>query len=225
MPKVLKPNIFWPILSYNVKTCLLLYSKSLDNGRTPEAGKQDQCPFHSHWSFYKQIRAFFVFLVPVFEGPLLSKVALLIFVFGHMWWKLLTFTRGSHTFTLTRGEISSECVTKGVIGRTSAEYGEESEISIKWIWNSWSSRLCSLRYSVFSFIFPCIHRQFGLECSAKKICVWFRSGPLLMRGMEGLVGPWRLQICHIRKSPQLAPASGPPPSPHPSTLYYMSATK
>ena len=83
---------------------------------------------------------------------------------------------------------------------------EESEISIKWIWNSWSSRLCSLRYSVFSFIFPCIHRQFGLECSVKKICVWSGSGSLLMRGMEGLVGPWHLQICHIRKSPQLAPA-------------------
>ena len=169
--------------------------------------------------------AFFVFLVPVFEALLHSKVALLVFVFGRMWWKLFTFTRGSHTFTLTRGEISSECVTKGVIGRTSAEYDEESEISIKWIWNSWSSRLCSLRYSVFSFIFPCIHRQFGLECSAKKIFVWFGSGPFLVRGMEGLVGPWRLQICHIRKSPQLAPASGPPPSPHPSTLYYMSATK
>ena len=88
----------------------------------------------------------FVFLVPVFEGPLHSKVALLVFVFGRMWWKLFTFTRGSHTFTLTRGEISSECVTKGVIGRTSAEYDEESEISIKWIWNSWSSRLYSLRY-------------------------------------------------------------------------------
>ena len=63
---------------------LLLYCNSLDDGRTPEAGKQDQCPFHSHGSSYKQILLFFVFLVPVFEAPLHSKVALLVFVFGRM---------------------------------------------------------------------------------------------------------------------------------------------
>ena len=95
--------------------------------------KTNKCTFHSHGSFYKQIRAFFVFLVLVFEAPLHSKVALLVYVFGRMWWKLLTFTRGSHTFTLTRGEISSECVTKRVIGRTTAEYDKESEILVKWI--------------------------------------------------------------------------------------------
>ena len=102
-----------------------------------KAEKQDQYLFHSvsasHGSFYKQIRVFFVILVQVFETPLYAKVVLLVYVFGLMRWKLLTFTRGSHTFTLTQGEISSECVTKRVIGRTSAEYDEESDISIKWI--------------------------------------------------------------------------------------------
>ena len=32
--------------------------------------KTNKCTFHSHGSFYKQIRAFFVFLVLVFEAPL-----------------------------------------------------------------------------------------------------------------------------------------------------------